>query len=57
MLRKDDEYVLRRAFLFEIDGQRQKGRQRASWKRQVKGERTMICLSREDTLCRLNWID
>ena len=38
VLRREDGYVLRRAFDFEVDGQRKKWRPRRTWKKQVEEE-------------------
>ena len=38
VLRREDGHVLRRAYDFEVEGQRKKGRQKRTWKKQVDDE-------------------
>ena len=38
-----------------VQGQRTKGRQNRTWKKQVKEESVKVGLSREDALCRSKW--
>ena len=52
VLRREDGYVLRRAFDFEVEGQRKKGRQKRTWKKQVEEESVNVGLRREDVYCR-----
>ena len=51
VLRREDGHVLRRAFDFEIEGQRKKGRLRRRWMKQVEEESVKVGLRKEDTLC------
>ena len=46
MLRREDGHVLRRAFDFEVGGQRMKGRTRRMWKKQVEEESVKVDLRR-----------
>ena len=55
MLRGEDGYVLRMALDFEVEGQRKKGRQKRTWKKQVEEESVKVCLRMEDALCRSKW--
>ena len=50
VLRREDGHVLRRAFDFEIEGQRKKGRLRRRWMKQVEEESVKDGLRKEDTL-------
>ena len=49
MLRRED--VLRRALDLEVEGQREKGRPKRIWKKQVEEESAKVGLRKEDTLC------
>ena len=55
MLRREDGHVLRRAFEFEVEGQRKKGRLNRTWKRQVENKSVKLCLRFEDALCQSKW--
>ena len=52
VLRIEDGHVLRRAFDFEVEGQRKKGRPERTWKKHVETESMMVGLRMEDALCR-----
>ena len=49
-------HVLRMALKFEVEGQRKKGWLKRTWKKPVEKESMQVGLSREDALCRSNWI-
>ena len=51
VLRREDGYVFRRAYHFEVEGQRMKERPKKTWKKQVEEEHVRVCLRREDALC------
>ena len=55
VLRREDGHVLRRALVFEVEGQRKKERLKRTWKRQVEEESVKIGLRRDNSLCRLKW--
>ena len=55
MLRREDGHVLRRAFVFEVEGQRKKGRPKRTWKKQVEEESMKVGLRRKDALCCSMW--
>ena len=55
LLRREDGNVIRKVLDFEVEGQRKKGRQNRSWKRQVEEESVKVGLRRKDALCRLKW--
>ena len=55
MLRRKDVHVLRRALYFEVEGQRNKGRSKRTWKKQVDEESIKVGLRREDAICRSKW--
>ena len=55
MLRREDGHVLRSAVDFEVEGQRQKGRLKRTWKKQVEEECVRVGLRKEDALCRSKW--
>ena len=46
VLRREDGHVLRRAFDFEVEGQRKKGRQERKWKMQAEEEGVKVDLRR-----------
>ena len=50
VLRREDGHVLRRAFDFEVEGQRKEGRLKRTWKRQVEEESMTVGLSGEYSL-------
>ena len=55
VLRREDGHVLRRAFHFEVECQRKKGKLKRTWKKQVEEESVKIGLRMEDALCRSKW--
>ena len=55
VLRIEDGQVLRRAFNFEVEGQRKIWRLKRTWKKQVEEESVMVGLRMEDALCRSKW--
>ena len=48
-------HILRRALDFEVDCQRNKWRQKMTWKN-FEEQSMKVVLSREDALCRTIWI-
>ena len=52
VLKREDDYFLRRALDFEVGGQRKKGRSKRTCKKQVEEESAMLGLRKEDALCR-----
>ena len=54
MSRGEDDHVLRRALDFEAEGEREKGRPKRTWKKQVEEESVKVGLRRKDALCRSN---
>ena len=55
VLRREDEHALRRAFEFEVDGSRGRGRPKKTWKTQVVEESRRVGLGRGDALNRVRW--
>ena len=51
VLRREDGHVLRRAFDFEVEGQKKNGRSKMTWEKQVVEESVKTGLRREDVLC------
>ena len=56
MLSREDYHVLRRAFDFEVEGQRKEGRKKRTWKKQVEAESVKVGLRMEDAHCWSRWI-
>ena len=54
VLRRDG-HILRRALVFEVEGQRKRGRPMGTWKKQVEEESVNVGLRREDELFRSKW--
>ena len=54
-LSREDGNVLRRALHFEAEHQREKGRLKRTWRKQVEEESVKVGLRREDALCRSKW--
>ena len=50
VLRRDDGYVLRKVFEFEVKGKRRRGRPKKTWKMQVEKESKSVGLEKEDAL-------
>ena len=50
LLRRADGHILRRVLDFEVEGQRKKGRQKKTWKKQFEKESVKVGLRREDAL-------
>ena len=44
VLRREDGHTLRRAFDFDVEGQRKKGRMKSTWNRQVEEESVKVGL-------------
>ena len=55
VLRREDGHVLRRALVFEVDGQRKKRRLKRTWKTQVEEENVKAGLRMEDAPYRSKW--
>ena len=55
MLRIEDDHVLRRALDFEVECQRNKGRLKRTWNKQVEAECVKVGFRRVDVLCRSKW--
>ena len=55
LLRRKVDHVLRRAYDFEVEGKRMKGRLKRTWKNQVEEESVNLGLRRQDALCLSNW--
>ena len=53
VLRREDGHVLKRAL--EVEGQREKGRPKRTWKKQAVEESVKVGLRMEDALCRSKW--
>ena len=51
VLRREDGHVLRRAFDFEVDGQRRNVSPKRTWKEHVEDESVKIGLRWEDAFC------
>ena len=47
--------MLRRALIFEIEGQRKKGRLKGTWRKQVEKGSVKVGVNREDALCLSKW--
>ena len=52
ILRLEDGHALRRALVYEVQGQRRKGRLNRTWRKQAEQDSTRVGLSREDAFCR-----
>ena len=52
---REDGHVLRRSLDFEVKGQRKKCRLKRTWKKKVEEESVMVCMRKEDALCRSKW--
>ena len=52
---RGDGHVSKRALDFEVEGQRKKGRQKRTWKKQVEEESMKVGLRRKDAHCRSRW--
>ena len=50
VLRLEDGHIWRKALVFEINGQRKKGRQNGTWTKQFDEESMKVGLIREDDL-------
>ena len=55
VLRREGGHIMRRAFDFEVEGQRKKGRLKRTWKKQIEEESVKVGLRMEDALCRSTW--
>ena len=55
MLSREDGHVLRRAFNFQVEGQRKKEWPKRTWEKQVEEEGVKVGLRMEDALCRSKW--
>ena len=55
MLRREDGHVFTRVYVFGVEDQSTKGRQKTTLKKQVGQESMKIGLRREDALCRSKW--
>ena len=55
VLKRGDSHVLRRALVFEVEGQRKKRRLKRTWKKLVEEESLKVGLRMEDALCRSEW--
>ena len=56
VLRMEYSRVLRRVLHFEVECQMKNGKPKRTWKKQVEEECAKVGLSREDALCKLEWI-
>ena len=52
VLRRDNEYVLRKVLEFEVQGKRKGGQPKKKWKMQVEKESKSVGLEKEDALNR-----
>ena len=50
-----DSHVLRRALDLEVEGKKNKGRPKKTWKKQVEEESVKVGLRRKDALCQSKW--
>ena len=55
VLRREDGHVLRRAFDFEVWGQRKKGWPNRTWRKKAEKETVLVGLKRRDALYRSMW--
>ena len=55
MVRRDDESILKKAMVIEVNGQRKRGRPKQQWKRQVEESMKKIGLRVEEATDRARW--
>ena len=55
MVRRDDESILKKAMVLEVNGQRKRGRPKQPWKRQVEESMKKIGLRVEEATDRARW--
>ena len=55
MVRKDEESILKKAMMLQVNGQRQQGRPKQTWKRQVEGSLRKIGLRVEEATDCARW--
>ena len=54
-LRRDEESILKKAMMLQVNGQRKRGRQKQTWKRQVEESLKKIGLRAEEATDRARW--
>ena len=52
VLKRKERHLIKTALDFEVEGQKKKGRQKRTWKKQVEEESVEVGLRREDAHCR-----
>ena len=55
MVRRDDESILKKAMMFEVNGPRKRGRPKQTWKKQVEENIKKIGLRVEEATDRARW--
>ena len=55
MVRRDDESILKKAMMFEVNGPRKRGRPKQTWKKQVEENIKKIGLKVEEAKDRARW--
>ena len=55
MVRKDEESILKKAMMLQVNGQRKQGRPKQTWKRQVEGSLRKIGLRVEEATDCARW--
>ena len=55
MVRRDEESILKKAMMLQVNGQRMRGRPKQTWKRQVEESLKMIGLRVEEATDRARW--
>ena len=55
MVRRDEESILKKAMMLQVNGQRKRGRPKQTWKRQVKESLQKIGLRVKEATDRARW--
>ena len=55
MVRRDEESILKKAMMLQVNGQRKRGRPKQTWKRQVEESLKKIGLRVEEATDRARW--
>ena len=55
VIRKDDDSILKKAMMLEVNGQRKRGRLKMTWRRQVEESEKKVGLKIEEAADRTRW--
>ena len=55
LVSKDDDYVLKRALMLEVTGQRKQGRPKQTWRRQAEESVKRIGMEVEEAANQIRW--